>query len=64
MPGTSGLELVRRLRTMAPGLPALFVTGYSDDLAGADDLRDVPVLVKPYSLEELASLIDEHAVHR
>jgi CheY-like chemotaxis protein len=64
MPGTSGAELVRRLRVAAPGLPALFVTGFADDLSGADDLRDVPVLVKPYGLEELAELIDRLALRR
>lgn len=61
MPGTGGAELVRRLRVARPDLPVLFVTGYADDLASAPDLRDVPVLVKPYGLEDLAGMIERHA---
>lgn len=61
MPGTSGPELIRQLRSIAPGLPAIFVTGYADDLSSAPDLADVPVLVKPYSVDDLAALILRHA---
>jgi PAS domain S-box-containing protein len=61
MPGTSGPELIRQLRSVAPGLPAIFVTGYADDLSSAPDLADVPVLVKPYSVDDLAALILRHA---
>jgi CheY-like chemotaxis protein len=61
MPGMGGAELVRRLRAARPGVPVLFVTGYADDLASAPDLRDVPVLVKPYGLEDLAGMIERHA---
>jgi two-component SAPR family response regulator len=62
MPGTTGPDLLRRVRSVAPELPAVFVTGYADDLTGADDLRDVPVLVKPYAVEDLAGVIDRLAL--
>jgi PAS domain S-box-containing protein len=64
MPGTTGPDLLRRIRARSPELPAVFVTGYTDDLTGADDLVDVPVLVKPYAVEELAGLIDQLVLPR
>ena len=57
MPGTTGPELLRRLRVLVPGLPAVFVTGYTHDLAGAEDLRDVPVLTKPYDVDQLVEVL-------
>lgn len=61
MPGTSGVVLARRLRAVAPRVPVVFVTGYADDLVGAEDLADIPVLVKPYGLDDLAELVEAHA---
>ncbi len=51
--GTSGLELVRRLRAEDPGLPALLMSGYSADLtAGVPE--GVGFLPKPWAPEDLA----------
>lgn len=55
----SGTELARRVRLQFPGVPVVFVTGYTDDVLTAPDLSEVPVLAKPYLVEELAALIDE-----
>ena len=54
MPGMNGLELCWRMRLRRPGLPILFVTGYSDMNALADEPAS-DVLRKPFRAEELAS---------
>jgi PAS domain S-box-containing protein len=57
MPGDmSGVELAREIRLRRPTLPVLLTTGYQEAAAGA--AKDgVGVLLKPYSMEELASAI-------
>lgn len=54
MPGMSGRDLAHGARLMRPGLPVLLTTGYDQGDAQAGD---VPVLGKPYLLEELAAAI-------
>ncbi|PWC51594.1 response regulator [Azospirillum sp. TSA6c] len=60
MPGMNGAEVVRAVRTLRPGLPALIVTGYADtpDLGEA-----VRLLRKPFSpnqiAEQLAAMLAE-----
>ncbi|MGX9963488.1 PAS domain S-box protein [Roseomonas sp. F4] len=53
MPGLSGLELLRRVQELRPGLPVLMVTGYP----GVESLRDLPphiqILRKPFLRAEL-----------
>lgn len=59
MPGTDGLELMRRIREHRSELPILLVTAKDSDLdkvrgleLGADDY-----IVKPFSLDELAARV-------
>jgi two-component system OmpR family response regulator len=55
LPGFDGVELLKRIRTFAPGIPALFLTA-KDDVqdritglaAGGDDY-----VTKPFSMEEV-----------
>lgn len=61
MPTDDGVELIRVLRTEWPDVRVAFVTGYSNDLAGLEDLRDVPVLAKPYQADDLVRLIETTA---
>lgn len=63
MPGMQGTELVRRLRDMRPGFPAVFLSGYAP---GAEEVADdlgVALLPKPCSAEALrdavAAALDE-----
>jgi CheY-like chemotaxis protein len=65
MPGLSGPELARTLRTYRPGLPVLYMSGYTDDVLDAEAL-DQPAtgfLRKPFTRSELVgaarSLLDE-----
>lgn len=60
MPRMSGRALVDRLRTTRPKLPALFLSGYTDDTAalqGITEGRD-PFLGKPISSERLSSKVE------
>jgi signal transduction histidine kinase len=58
MPGMSGLELAEALTAMKPELPVILTTGYSDEISRSG-AGGRPVLLKPYRLEALASVIDE-----
>ena len=59
MPQMSGRALVDRLRTLRPELPALFMSGYTDDavaLHGIAEGRD-PFLGKPFSTESFSAKV-------
>lgn len=56
MPGMSGFELAAEVRGLIPGLPVLFMSGYAEEFRGDPlMLRDVHVLPKPFSSEQLVS---------
>jgi PAS domain S-box-containing protein len=59
MPGMSGPELARRLVDRRPGLPVLFMSGYTDAFLGRHGFADGDheVLQKPFDQSELASRI-------
>lgn len=52
MPGMSGAQLVRRLKSGRPSLRALIVSGYAEE-AGIDP--DIPRLTKPFRNSDLAA---------
>jgi signal transduction histidine kinase len=56
MPGMSGADVVRRVRSTMPLLPTLFITGYADhrELAGIGEGR---IIGKPFYQDELASKV-------
>ena len=54
MPGLSGTDLVRSLRTSRPRLPTLLVSGYADLEGVAPDL---PRLTKPFRSADLARMV-------
>ena len=56
MPGMTGASLAAALRAMQPAMPVLVITGYV--APGAADLAGLPVLAKPFRLDELAAAID------
>jgi len=61
LPGRSGLELVETLREQHPGLPALLMSGYSEErlAASPERLADLPFLHKPFGPKELAHRLRE-----
>ena len=58
MPGMSGFDLAEELRRLRPGVPILLTTGYSERL-NDEGPAGLPVLRKPYSLDQLATAISE-----
>ncbi|HEX8526180.1 ATP-binding protein, partial [Allosphingosinicella sp.] len=58
MPGMNGAEVAREARLLRADLPILFVTGYaeSEQLEAALG-RDVRILRKPFTIDELAAAI-------
>ncbi|MFY1663032.1 GAF domain-containing protein [Pseudomonas sp. Pseu.R1] len=56
MPGISGIELARELRTLYPALPVVLTSGYSHILAryGVDGFE---LLHKPYSIDQLSRVL-------
>jgi len=57
MPRMTGLELAAALRREHPGLPVVFMSGYADPGArtAGIDLDGAELLLKPFSLDTLAS---------
>jgi CheY-like chemotaxis protein len=55
MPRMSGRELAEKLRERRPGLPILFMSGYSGDEIAQRGLRleGVPLIKKPFTPDEL-----------
>ena len=58
MPEMDGAELLRRVRALRPGIPALMVTSFVRDRASLDAL-DVEVLRKPFALAALGARVRE-----
>jgi len=59
MPGASGLEVARRLKEIAPGVPVILVTGWEVTIQ-PEQLRAagiVSVLHKPFRIEQLTEIV-------
>ena len=61
MPGMGGLEMARAAKRIAPSVPVVVVTGYSerDDITSARGREVDAVLVKPVDPDSLAAIVDE-----
>jgi PAS domain S-box-containing protein len=59
MPGMDGHELARRVGALLPGLPVLFMSGYTDDEVVRRGLLDAgqPFLQKPFTPEALGEQV-------
>jgi DNA-binding NtrC family response regulator len=59
MPGMSGAELVRRLRSVQPGVPVILMTGFAKEELLAEALADgaFTVLMKPFDVDEVARIV-------
>ncbi len=54
MPGMTGMELAKIVRTFLPNLPMVLATGFAELPNGVVDALRLPRLAKPYRQEELA----------
>jgi len=61
MPGMSGQEAVQRIREKVPDLPALFISGYTDNVVLRHGILEgrFEFLEKPFSADRLAAKIRE-----
>ena len=60
MPGMNGLDLIDTLQRRGSTLPAIVITGHTDEgaLRRLDTLRIVGLLEKPFSLAQLRALLE------
>jgi PAS domain S-box-containing protein len=61
MPEFGGRELAQRLSQVKPGLPIIFMSGYTDDDLTRRGLLDagIPFLEKPFSPQDLARVVQD-----
>ncbi|MEM7698582.1 MAG: ATP-binding protein, partial [Verrucomicrobiota bacterium] len=61
MPGMTGLEFARELRKRGSGIPLILLTGYSDVVLDADDVKDLveAVHMKPVDYHALQDSINQ-----
>ncbi|MGH2934682.1 MAG: response regulator [Gaiellaceae bacterium] len=60
MPGLNGRETAERIREIRPGVPVVFMSGYTDDAVLRRGIGDgaTPFLQKPFGTDDLARAID------
>jgi two-component system response regulator RegA len=65
MPGESGLELLRRLRTIDPTTRVLMLTGYGSIATALEAVRlgAVHYLTKPADVDDILAAFDREGVH-
>ena len=65
MPGATGYELAKRLRTWRPDMKMLFMSGYPKEVLCEEGLleRDAPFLQKPFEGHTHRSAIDQCRAH-
>ena len=56
MPGMSGADLALEARSLRPGLPVVFMSGYADSMLDELD-RSIPLLEKPFQLIDMVALL-------
>ena len=62
LPGGNGLEVARRVRTRQPGVPVLYMSGYSENVfAGGQQVEHL--LQKPFTSRTLLAAIDALFTH-
>jgi two-component system OmpR family response regulator len=61
LPDTDGIEIMRRLRDVRPGIPVVITTAYVsvEPMVDVLGLGHQGYLLKPFSMEALATLIDD-----
>jgi len=55
--GTNGIALAKQIRTRRPALPVLLTSGFSEAMRGEAEALGIPILHKPYGLNELRDAV-------
>ena len=59
MPGMDGPALVRAVRTLRPGLPAILASGYAEEAVRGDLAAEgIGFLAKPYTLRDMLAVVE------
>jgi CheY-like chemotaxis protein len=58
MPGPSGLDVVKRMRTLDPAVPVLMVSGYVAEFAWEARTLGIPVVRKPVDFGDFARVVE------
>jgi DNA-binding NtrC family response regulator len=62
MPGMGGLALVRAVRELRPGLPAILASGYAQEAVSSDLAAEaIAFLPKPYTLKAMVAAVEARA---
>lgn len=64
MPGTSGVELLRRIRAEWPGLPVVLMSGYSESEASVEGAHADAFVSKPFSGDQLVAALGQALASR
>jgi CheY-like chemotaxis protein len=64
MPGLTGVDLARKIRSEMPDLPIIFASGYADVQTFGEELLQEDLLKKPYRIAELAARISAALAER
>ena len=60
MPGMDGPALVRAVRSLHPGMPAILASGYAEEAVRGDlAAEDIAFLPKPYTLKTMLAVVEE-----
>lgn len=61
MPGMNGLETLKHIRQMVPGLPVILLTGHGSTREGMEGMRlgAMDYLMKPLAIEDLMEKLQE-----
>ena len=63
MPGMDGPSLVRAVRALQPGLPAILASGYAEEAVRGDlAAEDIAFLPKPYTLKAMLAAVNDRAL--
>jgi CheY-like chemotaxis protein len=58
MPGLTGLDVVRQIRSRAPGLPVIIVSGYTREFEWQARDLGIPVIPKPVDFGVFARIVE------
>ncbi len=68
MPRMNGIEMVRRLKQIHPGVKVIYTSGYSDEMVGQHRTPDTMFIQKPYTpqhlIKQVASLLGDEYFSR